>query len=332
VKDLIKELTEAYGPAGREEQIRAIIRTEIESLASVGNVRVDALGNLLVLKKGTGDGKTVMLAAHMDEIGLIVSYVDEKGFLRFQPIGSVDVATLAGGRVQFADGAIGVIAPENREEFKKKPELSKLYIDIGAADRNKAQKRLGEAVSFVRPFADLGERIVSKALDDRIGCTALIEVLRQLESSPHDIFFVFSVQEEIGLRGARTSAYGLEPELAIAVDITAAADTPEAPKLAMKLGAGPCIKVMDSGMLSHPGVKNLLIETAQAHDIPYQLEILQKGTTDAAAIQLARSGVPAGCVSIACRYYHTPSEMVDMADVENTVKLLLAVLEKPIEL
>jgi endoglucanase len=330
VKDLIKKLTEAYGPSGHEEQIREIIRAEVEPLAD--EVRVDTLGNLIAVKKGSGRGKRVMLAAHMDEIGLIISYVDEKGFLRFQPIGGIDPATLVGNRVQFADGTLGVIAPEDRQAFRKTPELRKAYIDIGATSRDEAQDRMGEAVGFVRTFADLGQRIVSKALDDRIGCAVLVEVLRQVKDSPHDRFFVFSVQEEEGLRGARTSAYGLEPEVGIAVDITVAADTPEAKKLAMKLGAGPCIKIMDSGMLAHPGVKNLLIETAEAQDIPYQLEVLDRGTTDAAAIQLARGGVPAGCVSIACRYFHTPSEMVDMDDVNNTVQLLLAVLQRPIEL
>jgi putative aminopeptidase FrvX len=306
VKDLIKRLTEAYGPSGHEEPIRELIRAEVEPLAD--EVRLDALGNLIALKHGSGGGKRVMLAAHMDEIGLIVSYVDEKGFLR------------------------GVIAPEKRKEFQKEPDLSKLYIDVGATGRDEAKDRLGQAVGFVRPFADLGRRIVAKALDDRIGCAVLIQVLRQVEDPPHDVSVVFSVQEEVGLRGARTSAYGLEPEVGIAVDITAAADTPEAKKLAMKLGAGPCIKIMDAGMLSHPGVKNLLIDTAETQGIPYQLEVLDRGTTDAAAMQLARSGVPSGCVSIACRYYHTPSEMVDLTDVENTVKLLLAVLETPFEL
>lgn len=330
MKDLIKKLTEVYGPSGHEEQIRETIRSEVEPFAD--EIRVDTLGNLIVLKKGNGGGKRVLLAAHMDEIGLIISYVDEQGFLRFQPIGGVDVMTLVGGRVQFADGTVGVIAPEKRGEFKKEPELSRLYIDIGATGRDQAQGRLGQAVGFVQPFADLGQRIVAKALDDRIGCAVLIQVLRRLNGSPHDLYFVFSVQEEVGLRGARTGAYGLEPEVGIAVDITVAADTPEADKLAMKLGAGPCIKVMDGNMLAHPGVKKLLIDTAQAHGIPYQLEVLDRGTTDAAAIQLARSGVPAGCVSLPCRYYHTPSEMIDLTDVENTVRLLLAVLEKPIEL
>jgi len=326
VKELIKKVTEAYGPSGHEEQIRDILRAEVEPLAD--EVRVDALGNLIALKRGSGTGKKVMLAAHMDEIGLIVSYVDEQGFLRAQPIGGVDVMTLVGGRVRFADGTIGVLAPEKRDDFKKEPELAKVYIDIGVSSRDEAKGRLGQAVGFTRPLADLGRRIVAKALDDRIGCAVLVQTLRLLQNSVHDVYFVFSVQEEVGLRGARTSAYGVEPEMGIAVDITMAADTPEAPKMAMKLGAGPCIKVMDGGMLSHPGVKNLLIEAAEAHGIPYQLEVLRAGTTDAAAIQLVRSGVPAGCVSIACRYFHTPSEMVDMDDVENTVKLLLAMLER----
>jgi putative aminopeptidase FrvX len=268
----------------------------------------------------------------MDEIGLIISYVDDKGFLRFQPVGGIDAMTLIGGRVQFADGTLGVIAPESRSEIKKDPDLAKLYIDIGAVSQEEAKARLGQAVGFVRLFADLGRRIMAKALDDRISCAVLIEVLRRMQDSAHDVYFVFSVQEEVGLRGARTSAYGLEPEIGIAVDITAAADTPEAPKLAMKLGSGPCIKVMDSGMISHPGVKNLLMEAAEANGIPYQLEVLDRGSTDAAAIQLAHGGVPAGCVSIACRYYHTQSEMVDMEDVENSVKLLLAMLERPIDL
>jgi endoglucanase len=268
----------------------------------------------------------------MDEIGLIISYVDEQGFLRFQPIGGIDPTTLVGGRVQFADGLIGVIAPEQRDEFKREPELDKLYIDIGASSRAEAESRLGQAVSFVRGFVDLGNRIVAKAFDDRIGCAALVEVLRRMKDSPHEVYLVFSVQEEVGLRGARTSAYGVDPDIGIAVDITAAADTPEAPKMAMKLGEGPCIKVMDSGMLAHPGLKDLLISRAKELGIPYQLEVLSRGTTDAAAIQLTRSGVPTGCLSIACRYYHTPSEMVDIRDVENTVQLLLALLAGPLDL
>ena len=330
MKDLIKKLTEVYGPSGHEDQVCAIIRAELAPLAD--QIRVDALGSLIARKTGTGSGKRIMLAAHMDEIGLMVSHVDAKGFLRFQPIGGLDVAALVGSRVEFADGAVGVIAPEDRQDFRETPAIAKLYLDVGATRPEEARSRLGQAACFTRPLADLGQRIVAKALDDRISCAVLIEALRRFAASPHDVSFVFSVQEEVGLRGAQASAYGVEPEIGIAVDITVAADTPEHKKLAMKLGAGPCIKVMDSGMLSHPAIKDLLIRTAEAHGIPYQLEVLDRGTTDAAAIQLTRSGVPAGCISIPCRYYHTPSEMVDMADVENAVKLLVALLEGPIEL
>jgi putative aminopeptidase FrvX len=330
VKELIQKLTETYGPSGHEEAIREVIRAEVQALAD--EIQVDTLGNLIAAKKGQGGGKKIMLSAHMDEIGVMISYVDEKGFLRVQPIGGLDLSTLAGGRIQFADGAIGVLAPEKRDEYRKEPDLAKLYVDVGATSRDEAKDRLGQAAVFLRPFADLGQRIVAKAFDDRIGCAVLIEVLRRLDETPHEVYFVFSVQEEVGLRGARTGAYGLAPEVGIAVDITASADTPEAPKMAMKLGAGPCIKVMDSGMLSHPGVKNLLIETAEANGIPYQLEVLPRGSTDAAAIQLARGGVAAGCVSLACRYYHTPSEMLDIDDVEHTVDLLVAVLRQTFEL
>jgi len=329
VKELIEKLTEAYGPSGREEQIREIIRAEVESF--VDEIRVDTMGNLIALKKGTGQGKKVMLAAHMDEIGLIISHVDEEGFLRAQRIGGVDTMTLTGGRVQFADGTVGVIAPEKRPEFRKDPDLSKLYIDIGATSRAEAADRLGQVVGFVRPFADMGQRVVSKAMDDRIGCTVLVETLRGLEGSPHDVYFVFTVQEEVGLRGAQTGAFGVDPDIGIAVDVTIAADTPEAYKMAMKLGDGPCIKVKDGRMLAHSGLKDLMIETAEANEIPYQLEVLAWGSTDAAAMQLSRGGVPAGCVSIACRYVHSPSEMVDIGDVENAVRLLLAMLAEPIE-
>jgi endoglucanase len=331
VKALIETLTNAYGPSGSETEIRELIRAEVEPLAD--EVRSDALGNLIAVKRGTGGGRRVMLAAHMDEIGLIVSYVDEDGFLRVQPLGGVDPSTLVGGRVRFEDGTTGVIAPEHRAEYRKSPDHNKVYVDIGARSRDEASDCLGQAVGFVRPFEALGDRLVAKSMDDRIGCAVLIEVLKQLKGSPHDVVFVFTTQEEVGLRGARTSAYGIEPEVGIAVDVTLAADTPEAkPKMAMQLGAGPCIKVMDGRSLSHPGVKNLLIDVAETEGIPYQLEVLAAGGTDAAAIQLSRAGVAAGTLSIACRYVHTPSEMVDYADVQNAVRLLLSTLARPMEL
>jgi putative aminopeptidase FrvX len=328
-RTLLAELAEAHAPSGHEGPVREIVARELAAITD--RVEHDPLGGIAAIRDGDG-GPRLMLAAHMDEIGLIISHVDEEGFLRAQRIGGVDPMNLSGGRVQFADGSIGVIAPEKRPEFRKDPDLSKLYIDVGATSRAEATDRLGQAVGFVRPFTDLGQRVVSKAMDDRIGCVVLVETMRRVGSSPHDLYFVFTVQEEVGLRGAQTGAFGVDPDVGIAVDVTVAADTPEAYKMAMKLGHGPCIKVKDGRMLSHPGLKDLLIETAEAYEIPYQLEVLAWGSTDAAAIQLSRGGVPAGCVSIACRYVHTPSEMVDIDDVENAVKLLQAVLEGPIEL
>jgi endoglucanase len=331
MKELIKRLTEAYGPSGNEEKIREVIREEIKGLA---DVKVDALGNLIALKKGRGGGIKVMLAAHMDELGVIVTHVDEKGFLRFAPIGGVNPLTLLGGRVVFSDGTVGTIGMERREpgEEKKIPGFDKLYLDVGAKDKDSVPVRVGDVASFSRPFVAQGDRLMAKGFDDRIGCAVLIEVMRELKDSPHDVYFVFSVQEEVGLRGAITSAYGIDPELGLSVDVTATGDTPEARTMAISLGKGPAIKVKDRGMLAHPRVKRLLIETAEEIGIPYQLEILEWGTTDATVIQVSREGVPAGCVSIPCRYIHTPSEMVDYNDVKGAVKLLVALLSKPIEI
>ena len=332
MKELIKKLTETYGPSGHEERIREVIRAEIEGLAD--EVRVDALGNLIALKRGKGQGIKVMLAAHMDEIGIIVTHVDEKGFLRFAPVGGVRPLTLLGGRAVFADGTVGTFGMEKREpeEAKKIPTFDKLFLDVGAGDKESVPVKVGDVACFQRPFVAQGDRLIAKAFDDRIGCAVLIQVMRDLKETPHDVYFVFSVQEEVGLRGATTSTYGIQPDLGISVDVTRTGDTPEAHPMAVSLGAGPAIKVKDGRMLAHPAVKDLLVRTAEELGIPYQLEVLERGTTDAAAIQISREGVPAGCLSIPCRYVHTPSEMVDYNDVANAVKLLVAVLSKPIEL
>lgn len=336
MKETIRKLVETFGPSGHEENIRGLIRQEIEkdSLATGkgDDVRVDVMGNLIVLKKGTGVGRRVMLAAHMDEIGVVVTHVDEKGFLRFGRIGGVFPHTLLGGRVRFADGTVGVIGVEKLEDRSKMPGLDKLFIDVGAKDKASCPVRVGDVAGFTRPFADMDDRLVAKAMDDRIGCAVLLQVLRDLKETPHDVYFVFTVQEEVGLRGATTSGYSVAPDLALSVDITGTGDTPEARIMAVSLGDGPAIKVKDGRMLAHPGVKNWLVKTAQANEIPHQFEVLEGGTTDATAIQTSRAGVPAGCVSIPCRYAHTPSEMVDYNDVTGAVRLLVAALSQPIKL
>jgi putative aminopeptidase FrvX len=325
MRELIRKLVETYSPSGVEEQIRAVIHAEVEPLAD--ELRVDPLGSLVVRKQGSGDGQCIVLDAHMDEIGVMVTYVDEKGFVRFTRIGGVSPLTCVGARVAFADGTVGVIGiEEKRENTGKIPKLEQLYIDVGATSRDDCPVQIGDAAVFVRPFVAQGTRLIAKAMDDRIGCAVLIETLRRLDHTPHDVHFVFSVQEETTLSGARTSAYGIDPDLAIAVDVTGTGDKPESRPMAVGLGQGPAVKVQDSGMIAHPAVRDLLVQRAKEADIPYQLEVLERGTTDAAAMQLVRAGVPSGCLSIPCRYIHTPSEMVDERDVENSVRLLLEVL------
>lgn len=325
MRELIRRLTETYGPSGVEERIRDVIRAEVEPLAD--EVRVDPLGSLVVRKQGSGKGKRIALAAHMDEIGVMVSYVDEKGFARFTRIGGVYPLNCVGARVAFADGTVGVIGvEEKREDASRVPGIEQLYIDVGATSREDCPVRVGDAAVFERPFAAQSTRLIAKAMDDRIGCAILIETLRRLKRTPHDVHLIFSVQEETTLSGARTSAYGIEPDLAIAVDVTDTGDTPECMPMAVKLGAGPAIKVRDRGMIAHPAVRDLLVKKAQKARIPYQMEVLDLGTTDAAAMQLVRAGVPSGCLSIPCRYIHTPSEVVDERDVENAVRLLVEVL------
>jgi putative aminopeptidase FrvX len=330
LRELIKKLVETYGPSGQEGRVRSLIRDEIRGLAD--EVRTDALGNLIATRHGPQGARKVMLSAHMDEIGLIVSYVDEKGFCRFQRVGGVAPLNLHGGRVLFEDGTVGAIGLEKLEDASKVPGLAKFFIDVGATGNEDCPVGVGDVACFLRPFTDRGDRLIAKAMDDRIGCAVLIGVMRELKDTPHDVSFVFSVQEELGLRGAQTSAYGLDPDVGIAVDVTDTGDTPEAPTMAMKLGDGPAIKVKDGGMIAHPAVKNLLMRRAEEHSIPYQLEVLEEGTTDARAIQVSRAGVLTGCLSIPCRYVHSPSEMVDYRDVLNVVKLLAALLSETIEL
>ena len=330
MKDLVKKLVETFGPSGYEGHVRDLIRSEVESLAD--EVRTDALGNLIATRRGSEGAQKVMLSAHMDEIGVIVSYVDEKGFCRFQPVGGVRALTLYGGRVLFENGTVGAIGLEKLGDPNRVPAREKFFIDVGATSKEDCPVSVGDVACFLRPFEDRGDRLIAKAFDDRIGCAVQIGVMRELKDTPHEVSFVFSTQEELGLRGAQTSAYGLDPDLGIAVDVTRTGDTPEAPTMAMQLGDGPAVKVKDGGMVAHPAVKDLLVRTAEEHGIPYQLEVLVGGTTDARAIQVSRAGVPTGCVSVPCRYVHSPSEVVDYRDVVNAVELLTALLSGPIEL
>lgn len=331
MKSLIEKLTQIPGPPGYEDQIRAAVQAEIETFAD--DIRVDALGNLIA-RKGSQekDGKRIMLVAHMDEIGIIATHIDEQGFIRFTNVGGVFPRYAPGGRVRFMDGTRGVIGTEKVTSSYRVPPLEKMYIDIGASSRADCGIKVGDVAIFERQFSELGERLVSKAMDDRVSVAVLIETLKQLKSTPHEIYFVFSVQEEVGVRGATTAAYGIDPDLGLALDVTRTGDTPKGITMEVSLGKGPAIKIKDSGMIADPRIVEWMIATCNKEKIPYQLEVLERGGTDARAIQLTRSGVPAGCISIPCRYIHSPSEMIDYSDVQNTLQLLLALVKDPINL
>ncbi len=325
MKSLIEKLITTPGPSGYEGQIRGVIQSEVEPYAD--DIQVDALGNLIV-SKGRGDLR-FMLAAHMDEIGIIASHIDENGFVRFTNIGGVPPRYCPGGRVRFLDGTPGVIGLEDVSPTEVPP-LSKMFIDVGATSKDDCPIKVGDAAAFERPFTEVGNRLVSKAMDDRISVAVMIEALRQLKDSPHELYFVFTAQEEVGVRGAATAAFGIDPHLGLAIDVTRTGDTPKGITMAVSLGKGPAIKVKDSGIIVDPQVVDWMVATAQRAAIPYQLEVLERGGTDAHSIQLTRAGVPAGCLSIPCRYIHSPSEMVDLQDVDNAVKLLLELISNPI--
>ena len=331
MKSLIKKLVETVGPSGYESKIREVIRGEVELYAD--EISVDAMGNLIV-KKGEKKkgGLRVMLSAHIDEIGVMVTHVDKNGFARFTTIGGVRPQTCYGSRVRFLNGIVGVIGGERLENANHVHAIEAMYIDVGATSVEDCPVKIGDVAAFDRPFEDLGNRLVSKAMDDRVCAAVLIETLKNVKNSPHELYFVFSTQEEVGMRGATTAAYSIDPDLGIASDVTMTGDTPRGIKMEVALGKGPAIKVKDGGMLADPKVVDAMVQCAKKHEIPYQLEVLLGGTTDAKAMQISRAGMPAGCVSVPTRYVHTPSEMVDINDLNNAVKLLTAFISEPIKL
>jgi endoglucanase len=259
----------------------------------------------------------------------MVTHVDDNGFARFISIGGVSPYTCIGGRVLFMNGTQGVIGVE-RLEANEQPNLAKLFIDTGATSRDDSKVGVGDVCGFERPFMNLGKRLVAKSMDDRAAVAVAIGALKAVQNTPNEIYFVFSVQEEVGLRGAITAAYGVDPEVGIAVDVTRTGDTPKGTKMEVSLGKGPAIKVRDSSFIADPRVINWMVEEAKAQGLPYQMEVLEAGGTDGAAIQRTRAGVPAGCLSIPCRYIHSPSEMVDTDDLQGCVELLTGLLGKPI--
>lgn len=315
---ILEKLTKINGVSGNEEDVRNFISEEMKKYCD--EVYTDAMGNLIAHKKG--NGKKVMLAAHMDEIGIMVTNIDENGFLSFTSMGGLNTPNLSNLRVEFKNGIKGVIGARE-EEFRKKASLDKLYIDIGVSSKKEAEKLIciGDVAAFEGSFYKKGNTVVSKALDNRAGCAILIGAASMIKTD-NDVYFVFTTQEEVGLRGAKTAAFAIEPDIAIAVDVTDTGDTPDAPTMAVKIGGGVAIKVMDNSVICDAEVRTLLIETAKKNKIAYQLEIMTDGGTDAGAIHLTKAGIKTGGVSVPTRYIHSPSEMINTEDFENCTKLI----------
>ncbi len=327
--ELAKKLCDTYGPAGREDSVRKIIESEIKNYCK--KIEVDRLGNLIAHipgKKGAGD--KIMFCAHMDEIGLIVTHIDKNGFLRFTNVGGVFHERILYNRVIFENGTIGVIGVETKPETPKPPRMDNMFIDIGAKSKKEAEAvvRIGDIATFHQHAVTLNKRLSAKALDDRIGCYCLLETIKKIRDNNDNLYFVFSVQEEVGLRGARTGTYAIAPTYAIAVDVTDTGDTPESSKMDVSIGKGVAIKVKDSAFISNPVIKDKLISYAQEIKIPYQLEILEYGTTDAAIIQIVKEGALSGVLSIPTRYIHSTNEVCDFEDVEGTIRLLTHICER----
>lgn len=340
MSELLKKLSNAPGVSGFEEEIRKIITDELKD--HVDEIEADNMGNIIAVKKGR-NGKKIMLAAHMDEIGLMVRFIDKNGFIKFSKIGGINDQMLLNQEVIIHSkkgkilGVIGAKPPHRMKPAEKKKvlEYENMFIDIGASNREEAEEliSIGDPVTIKHEFSNLrGNLVTGKAFDNRVGCYVLVEAMKRAKTSA-TIYGVGTVQEEVGLKGAKTSAFKINPDMAIALDVTICGDHPgikfeDAPA---KINKGPAIILTDAsgrGIITHPIVKKLLIEAANEEKIPYQLEVSEGGTTDATAIHLTREGIPTGVLSVPTRYIHTPVEVASLEDIENTIKLLIAAIEK----
>jgi endoglucanase len=332
----LKTLVEAPSPSGYEQPAAAVFREYVAGFAD--SVETNVMGSVHAVLKGTGDGPSVMLAGHIDEVGLMVTYITDDGFIAFKPVGGIDAHLLPGKRVRVhtREGALlGVLGRMpihllEEDETKQVTKMHKMFIDVGfPCDEVKRRVRIGDPVTFDVGLEEYGEKMaVSRAFDDKMGAWAVAEVLRLVQESggaPGDVIAAATVQEEVGLRGGITSAYGIDPVVGIAVEVGHATDYPDVDKRKhgeAKCGSGP---IITRGANINPKVFELLVAAAEAEGIPYQIGGEPRGTgTDANAIQISRGGKAAGLVSVPLRYMHTPSEVLSLEDLENTAKLLAA--------
>jgi len=339
VKELLKRLSDAHGVSGYEGNLRSIIRKELEGY--VDEITEDPMGNLITVKHG--DDFRIMVASHMDEIGLMAQYIDEKGFIRFVTLGGWFPPTLftqrviLHGRKGDLTGVIGakpphVMTPEDR---KKVIRIEDMFIDVGASSADEVAEmgiEIGTPITIDREFSSLrGKRVTGKALDNRVGVAMLIKAMQQMKS-PHTVYAVFTVQEELGLKGAKVSAFSINPNCAIATDVTIPGDHPGVEKkdATVEMGKGPVLGLVSAsgrGLMADPRMAAWLRQTAEKNEIPYQVEVGTGGNTDATIIHLVRGGIPSIPFSVAARYIHSPVEVVDCLDIEAGVSLLVEALK-----
>ena len=337
ILELQKQLVEVALPSGFEKPQGRLLAQWAKPY--VDEVFTDALGNVYCHKKGPG--KRMMFPAHMDVIGLMVTFVDDKGFLRFEPIGGHSPASLIGATVRLESGIRGSVWADATADIYKHGfgdvDVHDLYIDIGAESREEAEELapIGSVCVFDAPTTLQGDALITPYADDLCGCIALLIAMEELKDVQveNDLWFVFTVQEEVGLRGAKPAAWDVQPQVGIAVDVTRTGDTAgeiDGQRMQVALGKGPTVKIKDSSVQCNPQVVELLRKAAKGAKIPYQDEILLAGGTDTAAVQKSRAGILSGCVSIPCRNIHAPAEMVSVKDVENVGKLLAAAAKMPL--
>ena len=316
LKDTLLKLLTIPGPSGYESACADYIEEELKPYAD--EITRDVMGNLICVKHGKG-GKKVMLSAHMDEIGFIVTAIEPTGFLRVTTIGGVNPKVTLASHVVLKSGVPGVLFQEVGSE-------GSLFIDIGASSKEEAEKAamIGDWAVVKGIISDMGDRVAAPYLDDRCGCAVLMEAFKALDGQESEVYAVFSTQEEVGCRGAQTAGYAIAPDMAIALDYPRANTNNSF--VISKLGEGAAVKIMDRGIVAHPTVVAAMEEAAKKAGIKWQREVLTGGATDVGTIHLTRGGVPSGTISIPCRYVHAPCEMVDLRDMDGAVKMLLNML------
>lgn len=322
--ELIKKMSLCFSPSGREDNIREFIKEEIKDF--VDEINEDAMGNLIARKKGTG--KKILFLAHMDEIGMMVTNVGDNGFLRFSCLRELDPCMLLGQRVVFNNGFEGCICKEKSED-ESKPEISKMYIDIAGtcSDFVKKNFEAGDMCVLKSDYYEVDDNIICKAADNRIGCYILTEVMKKQIETNNDIYYVFTAQEEVGYRGAKTAGYQIYPDVCAVIDATPTTDSHVVAKTNVSLGSGAAIKIKERYMITNNKLKKFLIETAEKNNIKYQYEILELWGTDSTAVQYSREGVPSCGISIPTRNIHSPNEIVNKRDIIECIKLVQAFIK-----